>query len=112
MNNLNGELLAADLVVFVTPLYYFGMSAQLKTVIDRFYANNAKLMGHKKAMLMATAHDPEDRTMQALSAHYKTILRYLNWENIGMILAVGCGQRSDIERTDFPAQAYRLGLSL
>lgn len=30
----------ADMVVFATPMYYFGFSAQLKTVIDRFYAIN------------------------------------------------------------------------
>lgn len=30
----------ADLVAFATPMYYFGISAQIKTVIDRFYAIN------------------------------------------------------------------------
>ncbi len=28
------------------------------------------------------------------------------------LLAVGCGARSDIERSQFPQEAYRLGLSL
>ena len=32
------KLLASDMVVFATPLYYYGMSAQLKTVVDRFCA--------------------------------------------------------------------------
>lgn len=36
METLNPLLLEADCVVFVTPLYYFGMSSQLKMVIDRF----------------------------------------------------------------------------
>lgn len=37
---IQGTLLGADTVVFVTPIYYFGMSAQLKmviTVIPRNY---------------------------------------------------------------------------
>jgi len=112
MNKLNPELLAADLVVFVTPLYYWGMSAQLKTVIDRFYANNSRLHGNKKAILMATAYDSKDWTMTALTEHYKTLVRYLNWEDAGMVLAVGCGGRSDIERSEFPNQAYQLGLNV
>ena len=112
MNKLNPELLAADLVAFVTPLYYWGMSAQLKTVIDRFYSSNSTLHVKKKAVLMATAYDSNDWTMQALTAHYKTLLRYMGWEDAGMVLAVGCGGRSDIERTDFPNQAYRLGLKV
>ena len=41
------NILDADMVVFATPMYYFGISAQLKTVIDRFYAINEEL--HKIA---------------------------------------------------------------
>lgn len=37
-----------DLVVLATPLYYFGFSAQLKAVLDRFYAKNASLRQHPK----------------------------------------------------------------
>lgn len=112
MSNLNGELFAANLVAFVTPLYYWGMSAQLKAVIDRFYANNSKLHVHKKAVLMATAYDANDWTMTALTEHYKTLIRYMGWQDAGMVLAVGCGSRSVIERTDFPNQAYQLGLKV
>ena len=38
MEALWPKLLQADLVVLATPLYYFGFSAQLKAVLDRFYA--------------------------------------------------------------------------
>ena len=112
MNKLNPELLAADLVAFITPLYYYDMSAQIKTVIDRFYSNNSRLMGNKKAVLMVTAYANKDWTMDSITEHYKTLVRYLQWEDAGMVLAVGCGARSDIERTDFPNQAYKLGLNL
>ena len=39
MTVLREQLLDSDMAVFVTPLYYFGFSAQLKTVIDRFTAS-------------------------------------------------------------------------
>lgn len=42
------KLIAADMVVFVTPVYYFGMSAQLKKVIDRFFAINDLLRSKPK----------------------------------------------------------------
>jgi len=64
MEKLNPELLAADFIVFITPLYYFGMSAQLKLAIDRFYANSSKLETGKKTILLAAAHDNENWTMQ------------------------------------------------
>ena len=37
------DILEADMMVFVTPLYYYGMSAQLKTLIDRFCAFNSSI---------------------------------------------------------------------
>lgn len=43
MFELNPHLIDCDLVVLSTPLYYFGFSAQLKLVIDRFYAINSQL---------------------------------------------------------------------
>lgn len=113
MEKLNPRLLGADVVVFVTPLYYFGLSAQLKTVIDRFYANNYKLMGSgKQAILMATSYDANDWTMKAITAHYQTIVKYLKWIDGGVLLASGCGTRGDIERTNFPAMAYQMGKEL
>ena len=111
MEKLNPELIAADCIVFVTPLYYLGMSSQLKTVIDRFYANNTMLAGdRKKALLIASGLD--HRAMQPLTDHYKNIVRYLKWHNSGMLLASGCATRNDIEKTDYPVQAYHLGKRL
>jgi multimeric flavodoxin WrbA len=110
MSKLNDQLISADMVVFVTPLYYFGMSAQIKTVIDRFYATENKVMGsNKKALLMATSYVANDEIMKLLTEHYKTIVHYLKWEDAGAILATGCGARSDIEQTDYPNQAYEMG---
>ena len=43
MAGLKEQILGSDMVVFVTLLYYFGLSAQLKTVIDRFYSFNGGL---------------------------------------------------------------------
>lgn len=113
MEKLNPHLLEADTVVFVTPLYYYGISAQLKTVIDRFYAINDKLLGSgKKAMLMATSYDDYDWTMKAITLHFQTILRYLKWSDAGTLFATGCGSRDDIERTKFPEMAYQLGRTI
>ena len=45
VEGIRRQLLAADMVVFVTPLYYYGMSAQLKTMVDRFCAFNSEPAG-------------------------------------------------------------------
>ena len=43
MEKFRGMILDADLVVFVTPLYYYGMFAQLQTPIHRFCAFNSRI---------------------------------------------------------------------
>lgn len=45
---LRPQIIKAALVVFCSPMYYFGFSAQLKAVIDRFYAINGTLHTRKK----------------------------------------------------------------
>ena len=54
-SELRPQLVAADMVVFATPMYYFGMPAQMKRVIDRFYAINGQIKDHyKKAAYLQT----------------------------------------------------------
>lgn len=112
MEIVKPDLLAADAVVFVTPTYYFGMSAQIKTVIDRFYAINEQLRSKpKKALLLVSAADDTEAVADAMKAHFQSICNYLKWENCGALVAFGVYHREDIERTDFPAKAYELGKS-
>ena len=110
-NKLMPEMLKADLLVLVTPLYYFGMSAQLKTVVDRFYARTTKLSG-KKSMIMATAWNTADWTMEALQNHYETLVRYMSWQDVGQVWATGCGTRSMVERSEFGDRAFKIGAAL
>lgn len=105
------KMLEADLLVLVTPLYYFGMSAQLKIIVDRFYSRTEKLH-HKKSLLLATAWNSNDWTMTALNTHYETLVRYMEWENMGAVLAVGCGYRSAVEDSEFGETAFKIGTNL
>jgi multimeric flavodoxin WrbA len=105
------KLVDCDMVALVTPLYYYGFSAQLKTVIDRFYSRTASIH-KKKSMLMATAWNSADITFNALQEHYNTLVRYMEWQDVGRVLGYGCGSRSAIEGSEFPEQAFRIGKSL
>ena len=110
-NKLMPKMLEADLLVLVTPLYYFGMSAQLKIIVDRFYSRTTRLSG-KKSMIMATAWNSADWTMEALKNHYETLVRYMNWQDVGQVWATGCGNRSMVERSEFGDMAYKIGSAL
>lgn len=113
MAGLQEQILQADMLVFVTPLYYFGMSTQLKTVIDRFYSFNGALTGKReKTALIVAAWDSKEWTMKDIQSHYETLCRYLDFQDQGQILGTGCGTVSMTRATEFPKRAYELGKSL
>ena len=107
------KLLGADMVVFATPLYYYGMTAQLKAAVDRFCAYNSSLNSrHLKSALLSVAWNADDWTFEALEAHYRTLVRYLRFRDMGMVLGYGCGTPSVTRASKYPDRAYQLGKSL
>ena len=113
MQKILPEVLSADMNVLVTPLYYFNMTAQLKTVLDRMMPQRAALREHHmKSAMLVTCGSNTDWNMDAIMAHYKVLLRYLPWEDQGVVLAKNVFARKDIEGTAFPADANKLGASL
>lgn len=111
MKELNPHLLAADALVFVSPIYYFDINAQLKAVIDRFYANNDALMGGRKAVLITAMADEDKRTASGANLSFDLTAEYLGWEIAGRLNAGGCSTAEDLSEADLTA-AYELGKNL
>ena len=113
MREIAPALIEADAVVLVTPLYYFGITAQLKATIDRFYAVNDKLRASpKKLYLLAACGDADEWAMDTLLTHVDSLCRYLNWEKKGSVLAYSCFTKEEVEKTQFPKLARELGASI
>lgn len=110
-NELIMRLVDADLIALVSPVYYFHITAQLKTVVDRFYARTGRI-SDKQAVLLAAAGSDNDLTMRSLRVFYATLCRYMRWQSRGIVLAPGCATKEQITRTAFPKQAYDLGFNL
>lgn len=110
MADLRVRLLEADMMALATPLYYYGMSAQLKIAIDRFCAFNGSLQRkHMRAALLAVAWNSDSWTFAALEAHDQTLVRYLHLQDMGRVLGAGCGTPEMTRRSAFVQQAYALG---
>lgn len=113
VETIRQQILTADMMVFVTPLYYYGMSAQPKTLIDRFCAFNSSIQRKRmKAAMLAVAWNSADWTFDALEAHYQTLVCYLNLTDTGTVLGKGCGSPSMTRGSGYPEKAYKLGRSL
>lgn len=111
-NEVLDKILKSDCLVFVTPVYYFGVSAQLKKMIDRFYAaNGAITRKHLKVIYIAAAWNDDDVVMSAIGKHFDILTGYLEMEEAGRILAKGAGTPAMIKRKYLDA-AHKLGESL
>lgn len=113
MEEIKPAVKNADAVVFVTPTYYFGICAQLKMVIDRFYAfgNSIKNTGKKSALIVTSASEGEHITA-GIRENYHGICEFLGLENRGEIYAQGVANREDLDNTGYLGQAYKLGMEM
>ena len=111
MKLLDPHLLEADVLVFVSPIYYFTINAQLKAVIDRFYANNEALMGGKKAVLITAMADTAMDSALAANEMFRQMTGYLGWENAGVLNARNVSTAADLSGDDLE-RAYAMGKEL
>lgn len=112
MDEIYSLLENVDIVVFATPLYYYGFSSQLKAVIDRFHAKSA-IGGIKPAQsILLTVGADDLSAFEPLIATYKSILDYLKWENIGILAVDGVEEKGAIRGNDGLIKAKMLGATI
>ena len=104
-------LARTDMVVYVTPVYFYDMSAQLKLVIDRLHCFYGSLP-RKKSLLLATAWRQDDEVMFYLRNLYNGMAEYLRYENLGAVMAKGCGSSETIHGSRYAKEAYQFGKNL
>ena len=101
MDKIYSEFEDADVVVFVSPVYFWTITGPLKTAADRLYAE-LECLGYggfpKQSVLLMTA-DGGDYS-QAVT-WYRTYERNLRWKNLGEVLGKGKTK-----------EAYQLGTSI
>ena len=73
-------LAEAELLVLASPVYYFGLSGQLQSVISRFYAVMAPAA--KKFALLLTSGSPD--VYGAIEAQYRGILNFIQAQDLGI----------------------------
>ncbi len=78
--------LDADMVVYASPIYYFGMTAQLSAAIQRVYAIGKPAKATKAALLLSSA---SPNPYEGAIATYKTMAGFMGLEDKGIITAAG-----------------------
>ena len=86
MQNVYPEIASADVIIFASPVYYFGFSGQMETALSRFYCV-VKPAKAKKFGLIISSGSPN--VYAGIEAQFEGILAFWEGENIGVCTAAG-----------------------
>ena len=104
------HLKEADIMIFASPIYWFDMTAQLKTVIDRMYAGGSTgFHFHKTALLLDAG---ADHVFDAAISQYKAMTSYLKWEDLGIICVPNMEDKGSMKESSKLAEVIQLAKSL
>ena len=90
MQEVYALLKEAEMLVIASPIYYHGISGQLKCVIDRFYAAAYPVKPpHLKQVAMILSSGDANMYDGAMFSYQGDFLDYLGLENMGVFTAHG-----------------------
>ena len=112
----------ADMLVIASPVYFYGISAQLKAVIDRFHNPIRDSFYIKKMALLLVGAASLPELFDSILTEYNLCLKFFakqsgkaerfNIEDAGKVLVRGIKDKGDIKGTSFLEDAYQLGTSI
>ena len=102
----------ADMIVAASPVYFYGISAQLKAMIDRLHTPFRKEFHVKKLALLLVGAATLPELFDAIKVQYQLILNFFHLEDAGMVLVQGVKDIGDIKDHPTLKEAYDLGASL
>lgn len=106
------KLRNADTLVVASPVYFYGISAQLKTLIDRLHTpmRNDFPIRRLGLILVGAATLPD--LFDPIVMQYQMICRFFHLESIGTVLVSGAKEKGDVRRGDGMQRAFELGSKL
>ncbi|MBT3319437.1 MAG: flavodoxin family protein [Clostridia bacterium] len=110
---LYDKVKTADVLVFATPIYWWHMSAQLKTFLDRMYALDFEtgFPGKRFVLLMTYGGEDPNTGAQILEKSMQEIMEYLQMQ-IACIYGVCTGTTPMKDNPKALDKAYELGKQL
>ena len=79
-NMIVDKIVEADVVVFATPVYWWGITAQMKMVIDKCYCKGALLKNKKEGINGVGGAETDDKQYKLIKSQFDCISEYLAWD--------------------------------
>ena len=112
MQQIYSSMVEADILIFGTPVYWYGPTGKMKLLIDRMrpFIASKKMQGKRGVLVAPSEEGP--KACKALLEMFRMSFDYLGMEFIDSILSMAyeraevSGNKKDLEK------AYELGISL
>ncbi|CUO83919.1 flavodoxin family protein [Clostridium disporicum] len=110
MAEILDKMVSADVIVLATPVYFYSMDGQLKTLIDRTVPRYTEI-SNKDFYYIMTAADTDknmlERTIEGLRGFTEDCLS--GAKEKGIIYGTGAWEKGEIKNTPAFLQAYEMG---
>ena len=106
------KMAVADMLVIASPVYFYGLSAQLKAIIDRFHNPIRDTFHIKKTALLLVGAASLPELFDGILAQYRLCLNFFKLEDAGRVLVRGVKDKGDIQNTEAIQKANELGLNI
>lgn len=79
-NPIVSQIAAADMILFATPVYWWGMTGQLKLVLDKCYCRGAQLKGKKIGVIVVGGSPVEHEQYDIIKQQFNCMKDYLSMD--------------------------------
>ena len=103
------KMIAADVIVMATPVYFYTMNGQMKTLIDRTCSRYTEI-SDKDFYFIVTAADDSKQAMERTLEGFRGFTSCLEGaKEKGIIYGTGAWNMGDIKGSKAMVQAYEMG---
>ena len=100
------------MLVIASPVYFYGLSAQLKAVIDRLHTPMRNTFPIRKLALLLVGGAELPELFDSILVQYRLALNFFHLEDAGQVLVRGVRDRNDIQGNPALDEARALGRSM
>lgn len=109
MAEILDKMIRADAIVMATPVYFYTMNAQMKTLIDRTYARYTEISDKEMYFIMTAAVSGKKLLERTLEG-FRGFTSCLNGASEkGVIYGTGAWNVGDIKKSPAMREAYEMG---
>lgn len=106
------KMIASDVIVMATPTFFYAMSGQMKTMIDRTYMRH-KEISDKDFYFIISAADTIREHLQPVVQEFRGFLHALDRPvERGVIYGTGAWEKASIKESPAMKEAYEMGKSI